>query len=118
MSRENCERCQHSKKEHGLVAERTTSPLNRFRPKYRSKLFKIRRLLCAHFPFKKCRNRQKETKRPAQDQQYEQVAKGLRGNRKRRPVGNEKAKKTIRKPGDAGGNSRRVLHDSPEMIQN
>jgi hypothetical protein len=94
MSREKASAVSIQRKEH--------SPLNSFGPEYGTELFKIRRLSCVRFPFKKHRNREKETERPAQDQQYEQVPIRLRGNRKRRPVGNEKAKKTIRESGDAG----------------
>ena len=60
-------------------------------------LFKNRRPPRAHLAFKQCRNRQKEPERPAQDQQYEQIAIRLRGNRERCQVRHEKTEKTIRK---------------------
>jgi hypothetical protein len=61
---------------------------------HRGRLFKNRQLSGAHFPFNQYRNSQKETERPAQYQQYEQVAIRLRGNREPCDVGHEKAEKT------------------------
>src|SRR5262245_29792279 len=85
------------------------------RPKYRGRLFKNRQLLGAHLPFNQLRNSQKESERPAQDQQYEKVAISLRGDREPCQVGNKKTKKTKGKSSHPWRMSGCSSHDPPEM---
>src|SRR5262245_32997028 len=85
------------------------------RPEYRGRLFKNRQLSGAHLSFNQDRNSQKESERPAQDQQYEKVAISLRGDRERCHVGNKKTSKTKGKSTHPWRMSGCSSHDSREM---
>src|SRR5262249_10678582 len=100
----------------GLAEEPLADPrLSNLRPQCGKILLNKRRLVFAQLAFEQYWNRQKETERPAQDQQYKQIAISLRGNREPRHVGHEKTEKAKGKSSHPWRKIRRSSHDSPEM---